>query len=228
MRFLMSNLRWWIEVYQFDGFRFDGATSMLYHSHGIGKLLVTDVKSCLHSVGVFFLFLVTVYLLTVYWCCKMAVCGYCDRSGVFWALWRVLWSRHWYRVADLLDACQSHVTQVLSVVHDNHCRGTIASDCIHCSYYMNTDWSRPCTGLFWTALVQQSKQLNEAVNLAQNRLLWRLISTPRGACQKRRKRRSVTVAFIYLSHASVDSCTSIAVRHKIADSIEYITYEYML
>jgi len=66
MRFLMSNLRWWIEVYQFDGFRFDGATSMLYHSHGIGKLLVTDVKSCLHSVGVFFLFLVTVYLLTVY------------------------------------------------------------------------------------------------------------------------------------------------------------------
>jgi len=38
LRFLLSNLRWWIEVYQFDGFRFDGATSMLYHSHGLGTV----------------------------------------------------------------------------------------------------------------------------------------------------------------------------------------------
>lgn len=36
LRFLLSNLRWWIEEYQFDGFRFDGTTSMLYHSHGLG------------------------------------------------------------------------------------------------------------------------------------------------------------------------------------------------
>eukprot|EP00929_Paragymnodinium_shiwhaense_P042980 TRINITY_DN22156_c0_g2_i1.p1 TRINITY_DN22156_c0_g2~~TRINITY_DN22156_c0_g2_i1.p1 ORF type:complete len:1969 (-),score=563.19 TRINITY_DN22156_c0_g2_i1:210-6116(-) len=37
LRFLLSNVRWWIEEYGFDGFRFDGITSMLYHSHGIGK-----------------------------------------------------------------------------------------------------------------------------------------------------------------------------------------------
>ncbi|XP_061104606.1 1,4-alpha-glucan-branching enzyme-like [Conger conger] len=36
-RFLLSNLRWWMEEYRFDGFRFDGITSMLYHHHGIGE-----------------------------------------------------------------------------------------------------------------------------------------------------------------------------------------------
>ncbi|HEY8991097.1 MAG TPA: alpha amylase C-terminal domain-containing protein, partial [Luteolibacter sp.] len=33
-QFLLSNLRWWIEEFRFDGFRFDGVTSMLYHSRG--------------------------------------------------------------------------------------------------------------------------------------------------------------------------------------------------
>jgi len=37
LRYLLSNCRWWIEEYGFDGFRFDGVTSMLYQSHGIGK-----------------------------------------------------------------------------------------------------------------------------------------------------------------------------------------------
>jgi 1,4-alpha-glucan branching enzyme len=36
LRFLLSNLRFWMEEYQFDGFRFDGVTSMLYLHHGIG------------------------------------------------------------------------------------------------------------------------------------------------------------------------------------------------
>eukprot|EP01135_Chromosphaera_perkinsii_P007733 Nk52_evm22s967 gene=Nk52_evmTU22s967 len=34
-RFLVSNLRFWIEEYHFDGFRFDGVTSMMYKHHGL-------------------------------------------------------------------------------------------------------------------------------------------------------------------------------------------------
>ncbi|KAI9853171.1 MAG: alpha-1,4-glucan branching enzyme [Thelocarpon superellum] len=36
LRFLLSNLRFWLNEYCFDGFRFDGVTSMLYNHHGIG------------------------------------------------------------------------------------------------------------------------------------------------------------------------------------------------
>ena len=36
-RFLLSNIRYWLEEYRFDGFRFDGVTSMLYLDHGLNK-----------------------------------------------------------------------------------------------------------------------------------------------------------------------------------------------
>ncbi len=37
LHFLLSNLKYWMEEFHFDGFRFDGVTSMLYHDHGLGS-----------------------------------------------------------------------------------------------------------------------------------------------------------------------------------------------
>ena len=36
IHFLLSNLKYWQEEFHFDGFRFDGVTSMLYEDHGLG------------------------------------------------------------------------------------------------------------------------------------------------------------------------------------------------
>lgn len=36
LHFLLSNLKFWMDEYHFDGFRFDGVTSMLYWNHGLG------------------------------------------------------------------------------------------------------------------------------------------------------------------------------------------------
>jgi 1,4-alpha-glucan branching enzyme len=36
LHFLLSNCRYWLDEFHFDGFRFDGVTSMLYRHHGLG------------------------------------------------------------------------------------------------------------------------------------------------------------------------------------------------
>ncbi len=37
VHFLLSNCKYWLEEFGFDGFRFDGVTSMIYYSHGMGE-----------------------------------------------------------------------------------------------------------------------------------------------------------------------------------------------
>lgn len=37
VHFLLSNCKFWLDEYKFDGFRFDGVTSMLYNNHGLGQ-----------------------------------------------------------------------------------------------------------------------------------------------------------------------------------------------
>jgi 1,4-alpha-glucan branching enzyme len=37
LHFLLSNIKYWLDIFKFDGFRFDGVTSMLYSDHGLGK-----------------------------------------------------------------------------------------------------------------------------------------------------------------------------------------------
>ncbi|MGP1475943.1 MAG: alpha amylase C-terminal domain-containing protein [Phocaeicola sp.] len=37
LHFLLSNCKYWLDEFHFDGFRFDGVTSMLYYNHGLGE-----------------------------------------------------------------------------------------------------------------------------------------------------------------------------------------------
>ena len=37
IHFLLSNIQYWLKEYHFDGFRFDGITSMLYYDHGLNR-----------------------------------------------------------------------------------------------------------------------------------------------------------------------------------------------
>ena len=44
LHFLLSNIKYWMEEFHFDGFRFDGVTSMLYHDHGLGTSFDSNEK----------------------------------------------------------------------------------------------------------------------------------------------------------------------------------------
>lgn len=44
LHFLLSNLKYWLEEYRFDGFRFDGVTSMIYLNHGLGEAFTSYEK----------------------------------------------------------------------------------------------------------------------------------------------------------------------------------------
>jgi 1,4-alpha-glucan branching enzyme len=46
LRFLLSNSRWWIDEYKFDGYRFDGVTSMMYHHHGLQMVFTGNYNEC--------------------------------------------------------------------------------------------------------------------------------------------------------------------------------------
>ena len=46
LRFLLSNARWWIDEYKFDGYRFDGVTSMMYHHHGLQMAFTGAPRNC--------------------------------------------------------------------------------------------------------------------------------------------------------------------------------------
>ena len=55
LRFLLSNLYYYLDEFQFDGFRFDGVTSMIYHTHGIGhgfsgkRLCCISIRAIIHD-----------------------------------------------------------------------------------------------------------------------------------------------------------------------------------
>jgi 1,4-alpha-glucan branching enzyme len=57
LHFLLSNCKFWLQEYKFDGFRFDGITSMLYEHHGLDKNFTSynqyfdgsvDINACVY------------------------------------------------------------------------------------------------------------------------------------------------------------------------------------
>ena len=71
LRFLLSNLRYWIEEYHFDGFRFDGVTSMLYKHHGIGGTEFTGnyeeyFSDATDLESLSYVMVVSIYILLIY------------------------------------------------------------------------------------------------------------------------------------------------------------------
>ena len=57
---------WWLSEFRFDGFRFDGITSMLYKHHGIG-ILTIDISYLCVRAGVRVCVCVRVCVLNDYW-----------------------------------------------------------------------------------------------------------------------------------------------------------------
>lgn len=49
LRFLLSNLKFFVDVYKFDGYRFDGVTSMLYKHHGLSYGFLGDYSEYFNS-----------------------------------------------------------------------------------------------------------------------------------------------------------------------------------
>jgi 1,4-alpha-glucan branching enzyme len=41
LHFLLSNCRYWLDEFRFDGFRFDGVTSMIYLQHGLSRIFTS-------------------------------------------------------------------------------------------------------------------------------------------------------------------------------------------
>ena len=44
IHFLLSNIKFWLEEFRFDGFRFDGVTSLIYKDHGFEKSLIIMIS----------------------------------------------------------------------------------------------------------------------------------------------------------------------------------------
>ncbi|PPD92845.1 hypothetical protein GOBAR_DD10211 [Gossypium barbadense] len=51
LRYLLSNARWWLEEYKFDGYRFDGVTSMMYIHHGLQSIWWVGLIKALRLYG---------------------------------------------------------------------------------------------------------------------------------------------------------------------------------